>query len=134
LADCNQGARGQRPEPAAYLHNFVLIQITSTLANQYSVLIIHVFSPFVIAPVQRAQSRQKKSLRRECLYVAAALAVGISVGGAGESQGAFGRSPEAAGYLHYFVFVQVTSALASQHSVLIIHTFLLSSFGSVNGP
>jgi hypothetical protein len=32
------------------------------------------------------------------------------------------------------VFVQVTSAPASQHSVLIIHTFLLSSFGSVNGP
>jgi len=28
----------------AYLHNFVLVQFTSTLANQYSVLVIHAVS------------------------------------------------------------------------------------------
>jgi hypothetical protein len=43
----NQSACGQRSEPAAYLLDFLLIQVTSTLANQYSVLFIHVFSPFV---------------------------------------------------------------------------------------
>jgi len=51
LADCNQCACGQRPEPAAYLLDFLLVQVTSTLANQYSVLVIHAFSPFVIVPV-----------------------------------------------------------------------------------
>jgi hypothetical protein len=45
---CNQGACGQRPEPAAYLLDFLLIQFPSTLANQYSVLVIHTFFPFVI--------------------------------------------------------------------------------------
>jgi hypothetical protein len=29
----NQGACGQRPEAAAYLFNFLLIQVTRTLAN-----------------------------------------------------------------------------------------------------
>jgi hypothetical protein len=43
-AYCNQGACGQRPEPAAYLLDFLLIQFTSALANQYSVLAIHTFS------------------------------------------------------------------------------------------
>jgi hypothetical protein len=47
----NQGACGQRPEPAAYLLDFLLVQVTSTLANQYSVLVIHVFSPFVMGPL-----------------------------------------------------------------------------------
>jgi hypothetical protein len=52
----NQSACGQRPEPAAYLFNFLLIQITSAMANQYPVPVIHVFSPFVIGPVERAQA------------------------------------------------------------------------------
>jgi hypothetical protein len=56
----NQGACGQRSKTAAYLFNFLLVQITSTLANQYSVLVIHVFSPFIIlGPFKRAQTRQK---------------------------------------------------------------------------
>ena len=42
----NQGACGQRPETAAYLFNFLLVQVTSTLANQDSVLVIHVFFSF----------------------------------------------------------------------------------------
>jgi hypothetical protein len=32
-AGCCQGACGQRPDPAAYLYDFVLIQITSALAS-----------------------------------------------------------------------------------------------------
>jgi len=33
----------QRPETAAYLLDFQLIQVTSTLANQYSVLVFMLF-------------------------------------------------------------------------------------------
>jgi hypothetical protein len=123
LADCNQSACGQRQEPAAYLLDFVLIQITSTLANQYSVLIIHVFSPFVIGPVERAQPRQKKSLRRKRLLIGAAtLAVeGISIESAGRSQGACGQRPEPTGYHCDFVLIQITSTLTEQYSVLVIH-------------
>jgi hypothetical protein len=43
-------AFGRSPETATYLLDFLLAQITSTSANQYSVLVIHTFSPFVIAP------------------------------------------------------------------------------------
>jgi len=46
LADCNQCACGQRPEPAAYLLDFLLVQFTSALANQYSVVFIHAFFSF----------------------------------------------------------------------------------------
>jgi hypothetical protein len=48
----NQGACCQRSEPAAYLLDFLLIQVTSTLANQYSVLVVHIFSPFVIGSIE----------------------------------------------------------------------------------
>jgi len=115
LADCNQCACGQRPEPAAYLLDFLLVQVTSTLANQYSVLVIHAFSPFVIVPVERAQALQEKSSRQKRLLIGtAALAVeSISVEGAGWSHAAFGRGPQSAGYLHDFVLVQVTRAPAS---------------------
>jgi len=40
----SQGACGQRPEPAGYHCDFMLIQIASTLTEQYSVLVIHVVS------------------------------------------------------------------------------------------
>jgi hypothetical protein len=46
-AHCNQGACSQRPETAAYLLDFLLVQVTSTLPNQYSILVIHNCSPFV---------------------------------------------------------------------------------------
>ena len=89
-AYCNQGTNGQRSESAAYLLNFLRIQLTSTLADQYSVL-------------------------REWLLIgAAALTVeGISVESAGCGQGACGQCPEPAAYLHDFVLIQITSALAS---------------------
>jgi len=46
-AGCSHAAFGRGPEPTAYLLDFLLIQFTSTLANQYSALVIHTFSPFV---------------------------------------------------------------------------------------
>jgi hypothetical protein len=42
----SQGAFGRRPEPAAYLLDFLLSQVTSAFANQYSVLVIHAFFSF----------------------------------------------------------------------------------------
>jgi hypothetical protein len=63
------------------------------------------------------------------LIGAAALAVeGISIESAGCSQGACGQRPEPTGYYRDFLLIQITSALASQYSVLVIHVFLLSSF------
>jgi len=114
-AGCSQGACGQRRDSTGYHGDFMLIQITSTLANQYSVLVIHAFSPFVIVPVERAQALQEKSSRQKRLLIGtAALAVeSISVEGAGWSHAAFGRGPQSAGYLHDFVLVQVTRAPAS---------------------
>jgi hypothetical protein len=40
----SQGAFGRRPEPAAYLLDFLLSQVTSAAANQHPVLVIHAFS------------------------------------------------------------------------------------------
>jgi hypothetical protein len=51
-AYCNQGACGQRSEAAAYLLDFLLIQVTSALTNQYSVLVVHACSPFAIGSVE----------------------------------------------------------------------------------
>lgn len=39
---CSQGACGQRCDSTGYHCDFVLIQIASTLADQYSILVIHV--------------------------------------------------------------------------------------------
>jgi hypothetical protein len=114
----NQGACGQRPEPAAYLHDFLLIQVTSTLANQYSVLVIHAFSPFVIGSVERAQALQK---RKRLMILAALAEEGISVKSAGCSQGACGQRRDSTGYHGDFLLIQITSTLAEQYSVLVIH-------------
>jgi hypothetical protein len=59
----SQAAFGHRPEPATYLLDFFLIQFTSTLANQYSALIIHAFSPFALGPLNGPQTRQEGFVR-----------------------------------------------------------------------
>jgi hypothetical protein len=123
LADCNQGACGQRQEAAAYLLDFVLVQVTSTLANQYSFLIIHVFLLSSLRPLS-GPNLFKRSLcgGNGLLIRAAALAVeGISIESAGCSQGACGQRPEPTRYHCDFVLIQITSTLAEQYSVLVIH-------------
>src|SRR5690349_17786196 len=74
-------------------------------------------------PFERARSGQKKSLRRKRLLIgAAALAVEeISIESAGCSQGACGQRPEPTGHHCDFVLIQITSTLAKQYSVLVIH-------------
>jgi len=73
------------------------------------------FSPSALGPLSDPNARQKKSFPREWLLIgAAALAVeGISVESAGCSQGACGQRPEPAAYLHDFMLIQITSALAN---------------------
>jgi hypothetical protein len=80
--------------------------------------------------LERAQTFQEKSSRRKRLLIgAAALAVEeISVESAGRSQGACGQRPEPTGHHLDFLLIQITSSLADQHSVLVIHAYLLSSF------
>jgi len=63
-AGCSHAAFGRRPEAATYLLDFLASQITSAPASQYSVLVIHVLSPFVVAPVERAQSLQESLFGR----------------------------------------------------------------------
>jgi len=90
-----------------------------------------IFSPFVIlGPLKPAQTCQEKSSRRKRLLIgAAALAVeGISVESAGRGQGACCQRPEPTGYHRDFLVIQITSSLADQHSVLVLHAYLLSLF------
>jgi hypothetical protein len=116
-AGCSQGACGQRRDSTGYHGDFMLIQITSTLANQYSVLVIHAVSFRHWGPLSGP------NLVKEVLLIgAAALAVeSISIESAGCSQRACGQRPEPTGYHCYFVLIQITSALAEQYSVLVIH-------------
>ena len=83
------------------------------------------FSFHHFGSVEQAQKLFKESLlggagKGRCLNHSTAF-VEIAVKGAGCSKAAFGRRPEPAAYLVDFLLVQVTSAPASQHSVLIIH-------------
>jgi hypothetical protein len=83
------------------------------------------FSPFVIVPVERAQALQEEFVRRRRHgrhQNRLTALVEISIDFAGRSHAAFGRRPEAAAYLLDFLTGQITSAPASQHSVLIIHS------------
>jgi hypothetical protein len=81
----SHAAFGCRPEPAAHLLDFLFSHVTSASAYQYSVLIIHVFSPFIIWSPLHGLER---------LYIGAALAVeGVSVQRACCSQGACGQCP-----------------------------------------
>jgi hypothetical protein len=75
-------------------------------------------SPFVIGPVERAQAFHK---RKRLMVLAALAEEGISIESAGCSQGACGQRPEPTGYHCDFVLIQITSALAEQYSVLVIH-------------
>ena len=61
--------------------------------------------------------------------------VSISIPAAQGSQGALSLGAQARGNTLHFFLCQLTSALAHQYPVLVTHTFLLSSFGSVEpGP
>ena len=87
--------------------------------------LFRLFSFYSFGSVERAQKLFKESLfggagKGRRLNHSTAF-VEIAVKGAGYSQAAFGRRPESAAYLVDFLLVQVTSAPASQHSVLIIH-------------
>jgi hypothetical protein len=95
------------------------------------------FSPFVIAPVERAQALQEEFVRRRRHgrhQNRLTALVEISIDFAGRSHAAFGRRLEAAAYLLDFLSGQITSASANQYSVLIIHAFSPFIIGSVDGP
>jgi len=112
----NQGACGQCSKSAAYLLDFQLIQITSALADQYSVLVIHACSPFNYWVHSSGPNlskgfvwRRRQGRRPE---TASTAFVEISVNFAGRGHAAFGRRPETAAYLFHFLFRQVASASA----------------------
>jgi hypothetical protein len=89
------------------------------------------FSFLHFGSVKRAQALQKKSQRRESLYIGAAFAIeSISVR-AGVSRirgGAKGCGPYSSANVLYFLLTQGASASAKQYPVQVIHIFLLSSF------
>jgi len=90
-------------------------------------------SPFVIRPVERAQSLQESwfgGAGKDAAGNRSAALVEISIDCAGRSHAAFGRRSEAAAYLLDFLAGQITSAPAGQHSVLIIHAFSPFIIGS----
>jgi hypothetical protein len=140
LADCNQSACGQSPEATAYLLDFLLVQVTSTLANQYSVLCMHAF--FLLSSLRPLSGpkffkeefvRRRRQRRR--LEPGSTALVEIPIDFAGRSHAAFGRRPEAAAYPLDFLTRQITSAPAGQHSVLITHgVFSFHDWAHGTGP
>jgi hypothetical protein len=98
---------------------------------------LFILSPFVIAPVERAQSLQESwfgGAGNDAARNRLAALVEVSIDCAGRSHAAFGRRLEAAAYLLDFLSGQITSASANQYSVLIIHAFSPFIIGSVDGP
>jgi len=138
FAGRSHAAFGRRLEATAYLLDFLARQITSASANQHSVLVIHGVSPFIIGSVERARVRQKQSLRRECLYIGAALAhesISVRAGVFRSRGGAKGCGTYSATDVLDFLLTQGTSALAKQYSVQVIHTFIsFGDFGPSDGP
>ena len=111
------GAKGESSKSSIHDFGFGRRQFASTAANQYSVLVIHAVLLSSFGAVERAPKLFKKSLfggdGKNAARNRSAALVEISIDGAGCSQAAFGRRPEAAAYLLYFMFRQVTSASAS---------------------
>jgi hypothetical protein len=94
-------------------------------------------SPFVIRPIERAQSLQESwfgGAGKDAAGSRSAALVEISIDFAGRCYAAFGCRLEAAAYLLDFLSGQITSASANQYSVLIIHAFSPFIIGSVDGP
>jgi hypothetical protein len=119
-------AFGCRLEAAAYLLDFLSGQITSASANQYSVLIIHAFSPFIIGSVDGP-----KLVR---LYIGATLAeesISVRAGIRLSRCGAKGCGTYSSTDVLDFLLSQGTSASAKQYSVLVIHILSAFVIGSV---
>jgi hypothetical protein len=55
------GAHSQRPQSTVHLLDFLLCQITRTLAEQHSVLVVHIFLLSSLGSVERSQTRQETS-------------------------------------------------------------------------
>jgi hypothetical protein len=96
------------------------------------------FSPFIIWARGAGPNLFKESLPAAMAMTPPGIwstaLVEISINGAGCSQAAFGRRPESATHLLYFLFRQVTSAPAGQYSVLIIHGVSPFTLGPSSGP
>jgi hypothetical protein len=128
-AGCGHAAFGRRSEPAAYLLHFLFGQVTSAPAHQYSVLVIHGYSPFIFGSVARAQNASKEVFTAEGLYIGAAFAVesiSIRAGVSRSWGGAKGCGTYSSTDVLDFLLAQGTSASAEQYSIQVIH--LLSPF------
>jgi hypothetical protein len=129
-AGWSHAAFGRRPEPAAYLLDFLLIQFTRALADQYSALLIHTFSPFdILGPLSAAQSCSKSFFG--CLGLAMHLAANLTnvlISVRRRRVSAERKSNKASVDEGGFRGCQLASTPANQDSVLVIHAFLLSSF------
>jgi hypothetical protein len=131
-AGCSQGACGQRREPTGYHRDFPLIQITSTLTDQYSVLVIHAVSFRSLGPLSGPNLfKRVGGAGKDAAWSRLTAFVEISIDGAGCCHAAFCRRPEPAAYLLDFLLSHVTGAPANQYSVLVIHVFSPFVIGSV---
>jgi hypothetical protein len=118
-------------ETSTDLLDFLRIQLTSALAIQYSVLVIHVFFSFCCFGAFKGSKLVKRDLpgrpiKGGPLKLAFTDEV-ISVAAKIRVPGACSKGAQASGNALGLFPVQFTSTLANQHSVLVIHTFLLFS-------
>lgn len=130
------GAKGCGTYSSTYVLDFLLAQGTSASAKQYSIQVIHVLSPFVILGPSMAHALQESFRLRwaqpKCLTAELANVL-ISI--RRRRAGAEGESSESSIDDFRFCRRQFARTPANQHSVLVIHIFVLSSFGSVGaGP
>jgi hypothetical protein len=132
-AGWSHAAFGCSPEPAGYPLDFMLVQITSAFASQYSILVIHFFLLAALGPLKRAQALTKtvrpRSSAAERVLTAELANVLISI--RMRSVGAEGESSKSSIDDFGFCGRQFASTPANQYPVLVVHIFLLSSIGSV---
>lgn len=111
-------------------------QVTSAPAHQYSVLVIHAFSPFIIGSVERTGSRQESlfgCIERSRTRLAAEFA-NMLVSVRRRSGGAEGKSSKSCIYDFRFCRCQFASTPANQHSVLVIHIYPFIIWVRWSGP
>jgi hypothetical protein len=130
------GAEGESSKSSIDDFGFCGRQFASTPANQYPVLVIHIFSFHQLGPLSGPNSAKEVFMAKR-LYICAALAVksiSVRAGVIRSRGGAKGCCTYSSTDVLDFLLTQGTSALAKQYSVQVIHTFIsFRDFGLIDG-
>jgi hypothetical protein len=130
------GAEGESSKSSIDDFGFCGRQFASTPANQYPVLVVHIFSFHQLGPLSGPNSL-KEVFATKRLYICAALAVksiSVRAGVIRSRGGAKGCCTYSSTDVLNFLLTQGTSASTKQYSVQVIHTFIsFRGFGLIDG-